>query len=84
MQSPEERHEEIKKTEVAKATQEAKSEVYDRSTVIAFGLLFVLPTLIILFAMLLLLPFINRSLSEDTNSGGAIRQNSPSNLAPSR
>lgn len=37
----------------------------DRSTMVAFGLLFVVPILIILLSLLLLLPFINSQLTED-------------------
>lgn len=61
-----------------------RSELEDRSTMVAFGLLFVVPIFIILFAILLLLPFINAQLNQDPNPGGATVQMSPNQLPPQR
>lgn len=67
----------------AEGRRAAKTESYDRSTVIAFGLLFVLPAVIIVFAILFFLPFIARSIQQEpsgattlpSNSGGMTRSN---------
>ncbi len=61
-----------------------RNELADRSTMVAFGLLFVLPLLIILFSALLLLPFINSQMTQDADPGGAIVQSGPNNLARTR
>ena len=61
-----------------------RNEIEERSTMIAFGLLFVLPLLIILFAALLLLPFINAQLTQDADPGGAIVQTGPNLPPPTR
>lgn len=61
-----------------------RNPMEERSTMVAFGLLFVLPLFIILFAMLLLLPFINSQLNQDPNPGGATVQSSPNQLPPTR
>ncbi|RYX85841.1 hypothetical protein EON83_03550 [bacterium] len=60
------------------------NELQDRSTMVAFGLLFVLPILIILFSALLLLPYINAQLSQDSEPGGAIVQTGPNLPPPTR
>lgn len=60
------------------------NELQDRSTMVAFGLLFVVPLLIIVFSVLLLLPFINSQLTQDPDPGGATVQTSPNQLPPSR
>lgn len=54
----------------------AKTEAYDRTTVVAFGLLFVLPTLIIVFAMLFLLPLLMRSIEQEPSGATTLRSNS--------
>ncbi len=53
----------------------AQKEAFDRTTVIAFGLLFVLPALIIVFAMLFLLPLIARSVSDEPSGAATVRSN---------
>ncbi len=60
----------------ADAEKSAKRETYDRTTVIAFGLLFVLPALIIVFAMLFMLPLIARSVQEEPSGATTLRSNS--------
>jgi len=73
---------------VERARLEAQSgvqqnELNDRSTQVAFALLFVVPILIILMAVLLLLPFISRQMSDDDPSGVRI-QPSANGQTPSR
>ncbi|MBW3637206.1 MAG: hypothetical protein KY445_12210 [Armatimonadetes bacterium] len=53
----------------------AQNETFDRTTVIAFGLLFVLPALIIVFAMLFLLPLIARSVGGEPSGATTTRSN---------
>lgn len=53
----------------------AQKEAFDRTTVIAFGLLFVLPVLVIVFAMLFVLPLIARSVSNEPSGAATIRSN---------
>lgn len=60
------------------------NELQDRSTMVAFGLLFVLPVLIIIFSALLLLPFINAQLNQDADPGGAIIQTGRNLPPPTR
>ena len=54
----------------------AKRESYDRTTVIAFGLLFVLPALIIVFSLLFLMPLIAQNLTREPSGATTIRSNS--------
>ncbi len=61
---------------------EPPSEIGDRTTMVAFGLLFVVPLLIILLSVLLLLPFINSQLTEDPS--GVRVQSSSGSAPPSR
>lgn len=42
-----------------------RSELFDRSTQVAFGMLFILPIFIIIFALLLLFPLIKSQLIEE-------------------
>ena len=56
----------------------------DRTTMAAFGLLFIVPLLIIILSLLLLFPFINAQLTRDSNPGGAITQSAPNGQTPSR
>ena len=77
--TPEEREIALKsEIEAAHADGEksAKREAYDRTTVVAFGLLFVLPALIIVFSMLFILPLIARSLTEEPSGATTLRSNS--------
>ncbi len=77
--TPEELEQALKsEIEAANADGErsAKRETYDRTTVIAFGLLFVLPALIIVFSLLFLMPLIARSLREEPTGATTIRANS--------
>ncbi|PQV63451.1 hypothetical protein B1R32_11112 [Abditibacterium utsteinense] len=60
----------------ADGEKSAKKETYDRTTVVAFGLLFVLPALIIVFAMLFMLPLIARSVHEEPSGATTLRSNS--------
>jgi len=60
-----------------------QNEFNDRSTQVAFALLFVVPILIILLSVLLFLPFIIRQTSDDDPSGVRI-QPSANGQAPSR
>ncbi len=68
------------KSEIQAAEQDAqksaKRETYDRTTVIAFGLLFVLPALIIAFSLLFLMPLIARNLTQEPSGATTIRANS--------
>ena len=67
------------KSEIQAANQDgaksAKRETYDRTTVIAFGLLFVLPAVIIVFALVFMLPFIARSVGQEPSGATTIRSN---------
>ncbi len=54
----------------------------DRTTMVAFGLLFIVPLLIIILSMLLFLPFIHSQLVEEP--GGAQVQTSANGLTPMR
>ena len=54
----------------------AKREAYDRTTVVAFGLLFVLPALVIVFSLLFLMPIIAQSLTREQSGATTIRANS--------
>lgn len=60
------------------------NEINDRSTQVAFALLFVVPLLIIIFAVLLLLPFINAQLTQSPDPSGVTTQSSPNQLPPQR
>ena len=60
-----------------------QNELNDRSTQVAFALLFVVPILIILLSLLLFFPFIARHISDDDPSGVRI-QPSANGQAPSR
>jgi hypothetical protein len=60
----------------ANAAKSAKREQYDRTTVVAFGLLFVLPAIIIVFSLLFILPLIARSVGQDSSDVTTIRNNS--------
>lgn len=60
----------------ADGQRSTKREAYDRTTVVAFGLLFVLPALIIVFSLLFLLPIIARSLTQEPSGATTIRSNS--------
>ena len=59
----------------ADGAKSAQSETYDRTTVVAFGLLFVLPALIIVFAMLFLLPLMARTLTQEPSGATTLRSN---------
>ena len=59
-----------------------RDEESDRTTMVAFGLLFIVPLLIIILSMLLLLPFIHSQLVEDQS--GAQVQTSTNGLTPTR
>ena len=61
-QSREELEAEIQQAQ-ADGKKSAQKETFDRTTVIAFGLLFVLPALIILLSILFFLPFIARNVN---------------------
>lgn len=60
----------------ADGEKSAKREASNRTTIIAFGLLFVLPALVIVFSMLFLMPLIARNLREEPSGATAIRSNS--------
>ncbi|RYG61320.1 hypothetical protein EON80_24010 [bacterium] len=60
----------------ADAVNSAKKERCDRTTVVAFGLLFILPAVIIVFAMLFLLPLVARTLQEEPSGATTLRSNS--------
>jgi len=73
---------------VERARLEAQSgvqqnELNDRSTQVAFALLFVVPILIILLSLLLFFPFIRRQMSDDDPSGVRIQPSANGQL-PSR
>lgn len=57
-------------------------EASDKTTMVAFGLLFVVPVLIILLSLLFLLPFINSQLTEDPS--GVDTQSISRGQTPSR
>ena len=59
-----------------------RNEESDRTTMVAFGLLFIVPLLIILLSLLLFLPFIHSQLSEEPS--GAQVQTSANGLSPTR
>lgn len=61
-QSREELEAEIERAH-ADGKKSARKETFDRTTIIAFGLLFVLPALIIVLSLLFLLPFIARNVN---------------------
>jgi len=74
---------------VERARLEAQSgvqqnELNDRSTQVAFALLFVVPILIILLSVLLFLPFISRQMSGDDDPSGVRVQPATNGQAPSR
>lgn len=56
----------------------AQRETYDRTTVIAFGLLFVLPALIIVLSLIFIMPIIARSLTQEPSGATTLRSNSGS------
>ncbi len=56
----------------------------DRTTMVAFGLLFVVPLLIIILSLVFLLPFINAQINRDQNPGGAVTQSAPNGQTPTR
>lgn len=64
------------------AAKSAKKETYDRTTVVAFGLLFVLPAIIIVLSMLFLLPLISHSIQEEPSGATTLRSNS-GDISPS-
>lgn len=68
------------KSEIQAANEDgarsSKRETYDRTTVIAFGLLFVLPALIIAFSLIFLMPIIARTLTQEPSGATTIRSNS--------
>jgi len=55
----------LERAKLEAQTGTIRTQDSDRSTMVAFGLLFVVPVLIILLSLLLLLPFINSQLTED-------------------
>jgi hypothetical protein len=61
---------------------EPPSEINDRTTQVAFALLFIVPLLIILLSILLFLPFINSQLTEDPS--GVQVQRSANGQSPAR
>lgn len=61
---------------------EVPSEIGDRTTMVAFGLLFIVPLLIIILSLLLFLPFIHSQLTEEPS--GAQVQTSANGLTPTR
>ena len=79
--SPEELEREIQAANTD-AMRSAKKEAYDRTTVVAFGLLFILPTIVIVFSMIFVLPLIARSVQEEPSGATTLRSNS-GDLAPS-
>jgi hypothetical protein len=66
------------------AKQLAKKEAYDRTTVVAFGLLFILPALVIVFSMIFVLPLIARSVQEEPSGATTLRSNSGDLTPPNR
>ena len=77
--TPEELEQALKsEIQAAKAdgVKSAQRETYDRTTVIAFGLLFVLPALIIVFSLIFLMPLIARNLTQEPSGATTIRSNS--------
>jgi hypothetical protein len=60
----------------ADGKKSAQKERFDRTTVIAFGLLFVLPALIIVLSFIFLFPLVARSLQQEPSGATTIRSNS--------
>ncbi len=54
----------------------AQKEAFDRTTVVAFGLLFVLPALIIVLSLLFFLPFIARNVNSEPSNAPTVRTGS--------
>ena len=75
MKSPDEIEAEIEAAH-ADGKRSVKTEAYDRTTMIAFGLLFVLPAIIIVFSILFFLPFIARSIQEEPSGATTLPSNS--------
>lgn len=65
------------RAEMQAAHQEGKrsanKEKYERSTVVAFTLLFVLPVVVILLSLLLVFPVLVRSLNEEPSGATTLR-----------
>jgi hypothetical protein len=54
-----------------------RSELFDRTTIIAFGVLFVLPAVIILFTVLFFLPYILSTLTANPSGASIPSPNLP-------
>lgn len=72
----------LERAKLEAQTGTIRTQDSDRSTMVAFGLLFVVPVLIILLSLLLLLPFINSQLTEDPS--GVDTQSISRGQTPSR
>jgi hypothetical protein len=57
------------------AQQSAQKEKYERGTVVAFTLLFVLPAVIIVLSFIFIFPIIARSLNEEPSGATTLRSN---------
>jgi hypothetical protein len=60
----------------ADGKKSAQKERFDRTTVVAFGLLFVLPALIIVLSLIFLFPLVARTLQQEPSGATTIRSNS--------
>lgn len=56
----------------------------ERSTMVAFGLLFIVPILIILLSLLLLFPFINAQVNREPDASGVDTQSISKGQTPTR
>lgn len=73
--TPRETPDEIRQAQ-SESKRSAKKDAYDRSTILAFGVLFVLPAVIILFAVLFFLPYMVRTIQEEPSGATTLRSNS--------
>lgn len=67
--------------ETKKFSEEVKDQIAsDKSTVAAFGVLFILPTIIILFALAFLFPYMMNTMGREEDPSGTIINAGPNQL----